>query len=419
MSGKPDYYLWQIIHMKLTLAQIANLESEILKRVRARPGLSRVGLARKLQIAPSTVGSYVGRLIAEGFLVESVAQPESGEVEVGRPPTALRLNPDGGQFIGIDFEARNIMAMSVDFSDTPIKHVHEEIQESDTVPQILQKIERAVTAVLPGNQSRLLAIGIGVPGLVDPVKGIALEYKYIRNWRQVALTEPLAKKFGVPVYLENTIRCMALAEMWFGQGRGEDNFLCLGIRSGIGAGLVAGGNLIRGSVWRAGEVGRWRFPWPKSSLTRLFTQDSAQQGPEVELQDAASVRAVLAALERARQGREKTVLSSQPEPLVFGDVVRAAQQRDALTVHVLELVGRMLGQAVSQLALALNPSRVILAGPLTLLGDTLLRPLRLRATELLQASSAEVPPIVHSTMGDYSGALGAAALAVHEWKPVR
>jgi len=276
-----------------------------------------------------------------------------------------------------------------------------------------------VTAVLPGNHSKLLAIGIGVPGLVDPIKGIALEYKYIRNWRNVALTEPLAKRFGVPVYLENTIRCMALAEMWFGQGRGEDNFVCLGIRSGIGAGFISGGHLLRGSAWRAGEVGRWRFPWPKSSLTRLFNQDSVLQGPEVELQDAASVRAVLAALERARQGREKTVLSSQSESLLFGDVVRAAQQRDALTLHVLELVGRILGQAVSQLVLALNPSRVILAGPLTLLGDTLLRPLRARATELLQASAAEVPPIVHSTMGDYSGALGSAALAVHEWKPVR
>src|SRR5579859_6056192 len=103
MPVKPDYYLWQIILMKLTLAQIANLESEILKRVRARPGLSRVGLARKLQIAPSTVGSYVSRLISEGFLVESAGQSESGEAEVGRPPTALRLNPDGGQFIGIDF----------------------------------------------------------------------------------------------------------------------------------------------------------------------------------------------------------------------------------------------------------------------------------------------------------------------------
>src|SRR5580698_2089018 len=140
--------------MKFTLEKMANLESEILKRVRATPGLSRVALARELQLAPSTVGNYVGRLIAEGFLAEYPAVPENGETEAGRPATALRLNADGGQFIGIDFEARNIMAMSVDFSDTPIKHVHDQISETDTVAQILKKIENAIAAVLPDNQSR-------------------------------------------------------------------------------------------------------------------------------------------------------------------------------------------------------------------------------------------------------------------------
>ena len=345
--------------------------------------------------------------------------PESGETEAGRPATALRLNPDGGQFIGVDFEARNIMAMSVDFSDTPIKHVHEQITESDTVPQILKKIETAITAVLPDNQGRLLAIGIGVPGLVDPAKGMALDYKYIKNWQNVQLTAPLAEKFGVPVYLENTIRSMALAEMWFGQGRGEENFFCLGIRTGIGAGIVAGGQLQRGSAHRAGEVGRWRVPWPKSAMTQFFWDNSESMGEDVELQEVASVRAILAALERARRAKKKSVLFTLPEPLKFNDIVRAAQQRDALTAQILGVAAELLGQAVAQLALALNPSKVIMAGPLTLLGDTLLHPLRARAEELLHASGANLPAIVNSSMGEYSGALGAAALAVHEWKPTR
>ena len=67
----------------------------------------------------------------------------------------------------------------------------------------------------------------------------------------------------------------------------------------------------------------------------------------------------------------------------------------------------------------MSPDRIILAGPLTLLGDTLLQPLRARAQELLRAAGADTPLILNSTMGEYSGALGAAALAVHEWKPAR
>ena len=402
--------------MKLSPEQTASVESEILKRVRAHPGISRVALARDLRIAASTVGNYVGRLITEGFLTES----EKIEREAGRPPTTLRLNPEGGQFIGVDFEARNIMAMAVDFSDQPLKHARSTIERSNTVGDILKKIERAITEVLADNSSRLLAIGIGVPGLVDATNGIALQYKHINKWKNVALTAPLAEKFGVPVYLENCVRSMALAEMWFGQGRGERNFVCIGIRSGIGAGIVAGAQLQRGAACHAGEIGRWRVPWATSPVTRFFKGgDARADSGDAELDDVASVRAIVGALERARQTKEKTVLAGHSRPIAFEDVVRAAQQRDTLTMQVIEAAADMLGHAVSQLIFALNPSRVILAGPLTGLGDSLLDPLRASVKEMLRTYEADIPVILNSTMGEFNGALGAAALAVHQWKPAR
>src|SRR5690348_17242724 len=137
------YFESEIYPMKLNIVQVASIEAEILKNVRSHPGISRVALARNLKIAPSTVGSYASRLIAEGFLAES----ENMGYEPGRPPTALRLNPEGGQFIGVDFEARNIMATAVDFSDRPLKHTHQKIEESDSVPEILAKIEQAICGV--------------------------------------------------------------------------------------------------------------------------------------------------------------------------------------------------------------------------------------------------------------------------------
>jgi N-acetylglucosamine repressor len=399
--------------MKFSMQQMASVESEILKQVRAHPGISRVSLARKLQIAPSTVGNYTARLIAEGFIIED---PDKLDFEMGRPPTALRLNPDGGQFIGVDFEARNIMAMAVDFSDRPLKQAHKDIEQSDSVQAIITKIEHAIEQVLPDNQGRLLAIGIGVPGLVNPGKGIAVHYKYISDWQNVPLAAPLAKKFGVPVYLENNARSMALAELWFGQGRGQKDWLCIGIRSGIGAGIVAGGHLQRGANNRAGEIGRWVCPKP-SKTASFFSNNGESSARKMELQEVASVRAILSALERARQSGRKTLLSRRDGPLNFQDVLDAAKQRDHLTLEIIGVAAETLGWAVSELSFALNPSRVILAGPLTLLGEIMLQPLRENAQDLLQESGADVPAIVNSTMGEYSGALGAAALAVHEWKP--
>src|SRR2546421_12996255 len=97
--------------LKIKQKAVANLEAELLRRVRANEGLSRVELARELHLAPSTVGAYVDRLISEGFLSER----QKAERDFGRPPTLLGLNPGGGRFIGVDFEAQNIMANVVDF----------------------------------------------------------------------------------------------------------------------------------------------------------------------------------------------------------------------------------------------------------------------------------------------------------------
>jgi glucokinase len=401
--------------VKISVEQTASIESEILKKVRAHPGISRVALARELRISASTVGNYVGRLITEGLLSEF----EKAEREAGRPPTTLRLNPEGGRFIGVDFEAHNIMAMAVDFSDQPLKHVHAAIEKSNTVEDILKKIERSIVEVLADNSSRPLAIGIGVPGLVDAANGVALHYKHINGWRNVSLTEPLAEKFGVPVYLENCVRSMALAEMWFGQGRGERDFVCVGIRTGIGAGIVAGGQLQRGGASHAGEIGRWRIPWPDSAMARFFNGRDGSGEADAELEDVASVRAIVNALERARTAREKSILLAQRGPLAFADVVRAAQQRDTLTMQIIEASAEMLGRAVSQLIFALNPSKVILAGPLTLLGDSMLHPLRASVNAALRSYETDIPMILNSTMGEFNGALGAAALAVHQWKPAR
>jgi predicted NBD/HSP70 family sugar kinase len=88
-------------------------------------------------------------------------------------------------------------------------------------------------------------------------------------------------------------------------------------------------------------------------------------------------------------------------------------------MQIIETSADMLGRAVSQLIFALNPSKVILAGPLTLLGDSVLHPLRASVKAALRNYETDIPMILNSTMGEFNGALGAAALAVHQWKPAR
>jgi N-acetylglucosamine repressor len=210
---------------------------------------------------------------------------------------------------------------------------------------------------------------------------------------------------------------MALAELWFGQGLGLDDFLCVGVRSGIGAGMVLDGRLYCGACHDAGEFGRWRCPVVSRKVVPWLAADNAPPKLGPELQEVASVRAIQRALQNAIAAGEKSVLKGCSSPISLEDMQRALQQRDPLTSLVIGEAAKCLGWAIGHLSLAIDPKKIVLAGPLTTLGETVLQPLRAMAASIIVLSESRVPNIVNSTMGEFSGALGAAALAVHEWKP--
>jgi N-acetylglucosamine repressor len=384
---------------KIKRETIANQQADLLLRVRAKDGLSRVDLARSLNLAPSTVGIYVDHLVEEGFLFEGKA----AERDFGRPPTILALNPQGGRFIGVDFEARNIMAVAVDFSQRPLKQVHDIIATGVSVEQILQKIEHAIETVDAGDDRKVLAIGVGVPGVIDPVKGVARSYKHIKGWENVPLVTRLQERFGVPVFVENTIRTMALAELWFGQGRGLRNLICLGVRSGLGAGIIIDGQVYHGADNRAGEIGDWPCALPGVNGT---------DGPfggraSIRLEDVASFHSI----HRTTDG------SATPQAdLSLESLLQAAMTGDKHMLAFLDRVALAFGLVLTQLNCAFNPQKIILAGVFTVFGDIFLR--RLEASLKTFAPPSGAPLVVNSQLGPFNGAIGAAALAVHEWKPL-
>jgi N-acetylglucosamine repressor len=401
--------------LKIKQKAVANVEAELLRRVRVDDGLSRVDLARQLGLAPSTVGTYVDRLIAEGFLFEW----QKARRDFGRPPTLLGLNPKGGRFVGVDFEAHNIMASLVDFSQQPVRQMHKTIRSSDSVEQIIGKIEKAIDELMDGRSRDVLGIGVGVPGTIDPKNQVALSYAHINGWKNIPLGERLAKRFKVDVYLENNIRSMALAEMWFGQGRGSENFVCLGIRTGIGAGVVVGRRVLHGKNNLAGEVGDWLSPVAPIEPDAGGGSNAWSCRKLQPLEEIASVPAILRSITELWQKNGDTGLLAKKGALTFEEVAQAALQGDRLVCEVIENVAQTVGWAVSQIDQIFNPQKVILAGSLVILGDTLLKPLQ-KAVERFSSELQQEPPVVvNSTLGEFNGALGAAALALHEWKPKR
>jgi len=389
---------------------VAAAEAALLRQVRAAGALSRVELARRLHLAPSTVGIYVERLLKERLLRESGKALRGA----GRPPNLLELGPQGGAFIGVDFEARDIMAVSVDFAQNPLERARRRIGPTDSVGAILGKVERAISAVRPKRHGGLLAIGVGAPGVVDAARGMALHYEYINNWRNIALAERLGARFGVPVYVENNVRSMAYGEMWFGQGRGVRDFVCLGIRSGIAAGIVVDGRLVRGHAHFAGEIGRWLCP------VAANTRKEAAKGPKParELEQIASVRAILREAGRVR-GPARTKRKTTEQATAIREVLQAADSGDPQLGAILAVAAEAIGWAAGQLTPCLNPRKIIIAGPLADAKNGFLTDVRKAAARAIAHCGVDAPEIVKSRLGEFSGALGAAALAVHRWQPAR
>ncbi len=385
---------------KIKRDTIANQQADLLLQIRAREGLSRVDLARILNLAPSTIGIYVDHLVEDGFLFEG----KPAERDFGRPPTILALNPQGGRFIGVDFEARNIMATAVDFSQRPLRQYHDTIAAAERVEKILEKIEHAIERVSDGDDRKVLAIGVGVPGVIDPVKGVALSYKHIKGWENVPLVSRLKQRFEVPVFVENTLRTMALAELWFGQGRGLGNFICVGMRSGLGAGIIINGEVYRGADNSAGEIGDWPCALPPGSSPAF-----------ARLEDIASLQSLRERLAAASESKGK-FFDARAADFSVEALLQAAQAGDEVVLGFLNRVAEAFGLVLNQLNCSFNPEKIILTGALTDFKELFRE--RLERSLKIYASKERLPLVVNSQLGSFNGALGAAALAVHEWKPV-
>jgi predicted NBD/HSP70 family sugar kinase len=253
----------------------------------------------------------------------------------------------------------------------------------------------------------LLGIGLGVPGPVDPKRGVALRYPFIRDWQDVPIGTRIAEKFGRAVFIENNLRSMALAELWSGQGRGLRELVCLGIRSGIGSGIISDGKLLRGARNLAGEIGRWVYP------LNLQTTESSGPAPQT-IEETASLTALLAAAAAALEGGAESSLGKPGDTPNIAGLLAAVARGDQLATRLIREAAAVHAWILSQLALLLDPECIVIAGPLTE-NSVYLDALQDHAARL--GGKELTSRVVRSSLGDRAGALGAAALAFHLWTP--
>jgi glucokinase len=153
--------------------------------------------------------------------------------------------------LGIDIGGTNIKIGRVEngkVDEETIIAVDKNATKEVTLSSLFEAIDKV-------NRPNIIGIGVGVPGLVDPLTGIIYDIQNIPAWVEVALKDILEQRYGLPVSINNDANCFALGEKIFGKGKNYENFIGLSIGTGIGTGVIINSRLYNGVLCGAGEVG--------------------------------------------------------------------------------------------------------------------------------------------------------------------
>lgn len=219
----------------------------IINLLRLNGPLSRTEIAERAGLAPSCLTRLVRELLLEGIVAEIGKSGSNG----GRPATLVALDPNYAHTIGVKVERRRILAASVDMSGTISGRAETRFDHTPTPGEAIAAIADLTRRLGVG---RTLGLGVAISGFVDPVTGIDL-YSPILGWENTPLRDPLAAQLSLPVWVENDVNALALAERWYGAGRRFQHFVCITVGEGIGAGVVIQGEIYRGAFGGAGELG--------------------------------------------------------------------------------------------------------------------------------------------------------------------
>ncbi len=373
----------------------ADFGAEIIRKVREHEGLSRVELARVLGVAASTIGRHVDALVDAGYFTETVEPTK----EAGRPPTRLRPNAARGCFLGIDFHAERVFGTAVDFAQNELLRMDRPLQGAKGANEVVEELKGVMSEMMARTKVPVLAAGVAAPGRVDTRRGSVLHYAHIPGFDNVPLAEKLSAVVQAPVFLNNNIRTMALAERWFGEGRACQDLICLGVRIGVNAAVVIDGHLATGHSGLGGEIRGWNCPVFDAAKEKWTWQ------PGSTIEKHASAPAA-AAHYGALRGKAATL----------GEFLTAVRNGDPDALLALREIAAIHGWAVSQMVQIVDPELVVLAGPLTTLGQVYLDSVT-KIAHQFESSYHPSVPILISSLGEQSGSIGATALALERWRP--
>lgn len=393
--------------MDANLAHSAALTLDIIRRqgpqtrpeLAAKTGLGRTALTQRL-----TVLQEAG-LVMEG---------EYGESTGGRNPRLLRFNASAGLILGLELGATSFTVGATDLAGNVLalgSAVHEIAAGPEPVLSRAEKVLKDLLAETNLSEGDVWGVGVGLPGPVEYATGRPSEPPIMPGWDNYPVRERLTAAFQAPVWVDNEVNVLALAELRSRRElRGQD-FIYVKIGTGIGAGLVSTGRLHRGAQGSAGDIGHVAVVGAENVACRCGKYgclEAIAGGGALGHQGLCAAQNGRSPILRQRFTETGTITAQ--------DVIIAARDGDHFSVEALTRSGRTIGSVLSTLVNFFNPSIILMGGGVVSSGGQLLASIRetVYQCSLPLATRDLVLRPAHLNSAGEGGIIGAAHLALDE-----
>ncbi|SDN41681.1 ROK family glucokinase [Alkalicoccus daliensis] len=307
--------------------------------------------------------------------------------------------------VGIDVGGTTVKIAFIALSGEILKKWEITTNQKDNGAYIVEEIAASIIKERKELNEELLAAGVGAPGFIDVDNGFIYEAVNL-GWKNYSLQNEMEALLGLPVIVDNDANLAAGGEKWKGAGENARNIIAVTLGTGVGGGIIAGGEIIHGESGMAGEIGH--ISSVKSGGARC---NCGKSGCLETVSSATGIaRLGLEAVQREKAGYLQKVFLKDGS-VTAKDVLDGAKQGDVLAGKVLDESMEHLGFALANLSNSLNPEIIVIGGGVSKAGDFLLEKLSYFFKMYAIPKIAQETKINIATLGNDAGVIGAAWIA--------
>jgi predicted NBD/HSP70 family sugar kinase len=312
--------------------------SAIFRMIVTAGPIARTQIAQRLGLSPATVTAVTRELLDQGVVRVAERAPSRG----GRPALLLELVGGAASAFGVKVAPDHLVGVRADLEARLVKRYEVSFDASaDDAVETLTAVLADWTRRQPADPP-LLGVGLGVAGVFDAASG-TLDSPLL-GWRNVKLAQIVEDGLGIPVFVDNDVNTLAVAERLYGRGHDVEHFITVTIGRGVGLGIVAGGDIYRGFGGGAGEFGH---------------TSAVEDGAVCTCGKRGCLETVVADPALTAAGRERGLLE-QGEGI---ERLRAlAADGHIAARQIYHDAGAQLGRAVADLVNVLGPELVLVSG---------------------------------------------------------